>query len=105
MAVSFPNMQGEVLEAIHLMYEDYPDVEADCYLYLESLDGSLDRQRAISIAGMRELAKMYRCEKCGHLLVENHCSEVHSELEGHPVEFIAELVCPVCDLGLEDDRY
>lgn len=105
MAVKFPNMQGEVLEAIHLMYEDYPDVEADCYLYLESLDGSLDRQRAVSIAGMKALSEMGRCVKCGNLLVSHYTTEVHNELEGHPAEPIVEMVCPVCDLGREDERF
>ena len=33
-----PNMTPEVLEAIHLMFEDYPDIEADCYLYLSALN-------------------------------------------------------------------
>ena len=36
--MNYPNMLSEVVEAIHLMYEDTPDVEADCYLYLENLD-------------------------------------------------------------------
>lgn len=105
MAVNFPNMQSEVLEAIHLMYEDNPDIEADCYLYLESLDGSLDRQKAISIAGMKALGSMYRCERCGHILEAVHHKEIHNELEGNPVEITHEYYCPVCDLGKEDDRY
>lgn len=33
-----PNMTPEVLEAIHLMFEDYPNIEADCYLYLSALN-------------------------------------------------------------------
>ena len=32
--MNYPSMIGEIIEAIHLIYEDYPDVEADCYLCL-----------------------------------------------------------------------
>ena len=31
------NLLPEIIEAIHLMYEDYPDVELDCMLFLQSL--------------------------------------------------------------------
>ena len=34
---SYPNMYPEILESIHLMYKDNPDVEVDCLLYLTEL--------------------------------------------------------------------
>lgn len=98
-----PNMAGEVIEAIHLMYEDYPDVEADCYLFLSKVQQSKKLQDSLKASAEKALEERGRCPKCGHIMEYYNYSEYH--VETGDFEPMSELVCPVCDLGKADDRY
>ena len=103
--MEYPNMLSEVLEAIHLYHEDNPDVETDCYRYLIGLCLSAHSEswlNKLCIGAKKALTEMGRCERCGHLLAYYSYPEYHPEVDA--TEYMHELVCPVCDLGKEDDR-
>lgn len=93
-----PDMLSEVLEAVHLMYEDYPDVEVDCLLYLSGLMYDSKQVRQLSSHAANKLEDMERCTNCGEPLQYYHYKEPHPELEGCPMEDMCVLICPTCDL-------
>ena len=96
---SYPNMYQEVLEAIHLMYEDRPDVEVDCLLYLTELRDNWARTAELSNQAFGKLEEMRRCPYCGEPMQIHHYKEPHTELDGCPMEDITEQYCPNCDIG------
>lgn len=81
-----PNMNPEVLEAIHLMFEDYPDIEADCYLYLSALNTDNYLLSYLSDQAKNELNRMNRCVVCG------------DELEYRDKKNVNEWYCPNCNI-------
>lgn len=81
-----PNMSPEVLEAIHLMFEDYPDIEADCYLYLSALNKDNYLLSYLSDQAKNELNRMNRCVVCG------------DELDYRDKKNVNEWYCPNCDI-------
>lgn len=87
------NLLPEIVEAIHLMYEDYPDVELDCMLYLSKMLGRSADFHCIN----RWFEEHNRCEDCGGKLNFYIDQIVHDELEGSPVEFLNVPYCPVCE--------
>lgn len=95
---SYPNMYPEVLEAIHLMYEDDPQIEVDCYLYLSELRDNWTRTAELSDMAVSKIEEMGRCPNCGELIQTYHCRVPHPELEGCPYEDLYERTCPNCDL-------
>lgn len=97
---SYPNMYPEVLEAIHLMYEDFPDVEVDCLLYLTELRDNWSRAAELSNQATNKLEEMGRCPCCGELMQVYHYQEPHSELDGCPMENMSESYCPNCDTNV-----
>ena len=97
--LSYPNMYPEVLEAIHLMHEDHPDVEVDCLLYLTELRDNWKRTAELSHQAVKQLEGMGRCPYCGEFMQTVHYKEPHPELEGCPMEDMKESYCPNCDLG------
>lgn len=98
----YPNMYPEVFEAIHLMYEDHPDVEVDCLLYLTELRDNWTRTAELSNRALEKLEEMGRCPYCGELMQVYHYQEPHPELDGCPMENMTETYCPNCDIGGED---
>ena len=96
---SYPNMWPEVLEAIHLMYEDHPDVEVDCLLYLANLRDNWTRAAELSNQAISMLEDMGRCPYCGEPMQVYHYKEPHPELDGCPMENMGEHYCPNCDIG------
>ena len=97
--MNYPSMIGEIIEAIHLMYEDYPDVEADCYLCLTGFESDKELAMRASIGAQVALEKMNRCGICGEELQTYHYKEPHPELDGCPMEDKTEVYCPHCDVG------
>lgn len=95
----YPDMSYEVLEAIHLMYEDDPSVEVDCLLYLSGLMDDNKQVSQISSHAANKLEEMDRCANCGELLQAHHYKEPHPELDGCPMEDMVEWYCPNCDIG------
>lgn len=81
-----PSMTPEVLEAIHLMFEDYPDIEADCYLYLSALNTDNYLLSYLSDQAKNELNRMNRCVVCG------------DELEYRDKKNVNEWYCPNCNI-------
>lgn len=94
---SYPNMWPEILEAIHLMYEDYPEVEVDCYLYLTELSENRDCAMKLSNKAFEKLEDMGCCPCCGEPMQIYHYKEPHPELDGCPMEDMTEIYCPNCD--------
>ena len=97
--MNYPNMYPEIIEAVHLMYEDEPDVEVDCLLYLKSLKRNQKRATALGIGAEDALKDMDRCPDCGERLEVYRYKEPHPELDGCPIEDTTELYCPNCDIG------
>ena len=97
--MKYPNMLNEIVAAIHTNYKDCPDVEADCYLCLTGLE--LDKELAMkaSIKAQCSLEEMNRCSICGNELRVHYYKEPHPELDGCPMEELAEPYCPNCDIG------
>lgn len=62
------DMSDEIVEAVHLMYEDDPQLEADCMLFLSKLRG---HSRMSGLASDR-LVDMARCTECGATLSARH---------------------------------
>ena len=96
---NIPNMIGEILETIHLMYEDYPDVETDCLLFLQGLHESPELLFMLKNKATNALIERMRCPNCGNVLKTYHYKEIHDELPERPSEDMYDLYCPVCDLG------
>ncbi len=98
-----PSMLSEILECVHYYFEDCPDVEIDCLLYLSGLMDDNKQVNRLSIAAIEKLEKMGRCGICGEELQTYHYKEPHPELDGCPMEDMTEVYCPHCDVG--DDEY
>lgn len=91
-------MLSEILDAIHLMYEDDPQTEVDCYLYLSEFRDNFKRTVELSNMAANRIEDMGRCPNCGELMQIQHYREPHPELDGCPYEDLYELFCPNCDL-------
>lgn len=98
----YPDMSSEVLEAVHLMYEDYPEVEVDCLLYLTELQYNRKLSNDLSMEAVEKLKEMGRCPNCGEPLQTYHYQEPHPELDGCPKEDFYELYCSRCDIRGDD---
>lgn len=96
---SYPNMCYEILEAIHLQHEDNPELEVDCLLYLTELRDNWTRTAELSNQAFNKLEEMGRCPYCGEPMQIHRYREPHPELDGCPMEEIAEPYCPNCDIG------
>ena len=99
---SYPNMYPEILDAIHYIFEDMPDVEIDCLLYLTELRDNWSRTAELSNKAIKRLEDMGRCSYCGEEMSYHHYQEPHPELDGCPLENMSKLYCPNCDIGGED---
>lgn len=95
----YPNMYPEILDAIHYIFEDMPDVEIDCLLYLTELRDNWSRTAELSNKAIERLEDMGRCSYCGGEMSYHHYQEPHPELDGCPMENMSELYCPNCDIG------
>jgi uncharacterized protein with PIN domain len=93
-----PSMTPEVLEAIHLMFEDYPDIEADCYLYLSALNTDNYLLSYLSDQAKNELNRMNRCVVCGDKLDYYTFTEEYNELEYRDKKNVNEWYCPNCNI-------
>ena len=96
---SYPNMWPEILEAIHLQYEDHPELEVDCLLYLTELKNNWKRTVELSNQAIDEIVRLDRCPYCGEPMQVHHYKEPHPELDGCPMENMVERYCPNCDIG------
>lgn len=95
--MNYPNMIEEVLEAVHLMYEDYPDVETDCYLYLLGLSKSAESVVELGQRVSQLFEDNDRCPTCGEPLKEYYYEEPHPELDNCPMEEMMEKYCGECN--------
>ena len=101
--VNLPNMMPEIIEAVHLLHEDNPDVELDCMLFLKRLVADDPKMLSGVIEWFEEND---RCDVCGSRLLRHTYTVEHSELNGcaMPTEYITETICPQCEWGVEIDE-
>lgn len=93
---TYPNMIVELFDAIHETYVDYPEVEADTYLYLIGLKGM---GHPVGQKAMEVLNEMGRCYYCGNLLEER---TIATECDyDYPTEVEVIQYCPTCDVTFE----
>lgn len=97
--MNYPDMTSEIIEAIHLMYEDDPNLEVDCYLCLGAFKSDPRLAMRASIESQMALEKMNRCGICGCELQVCHYKEPHPELDDCPMEDMTVVYCPNCDIG------
>lgn len=95
------NMYPEILEAIHLIYEDIPEIEVDCLLYLSKLRHNTNKVEQLANEAEIRLEKMGKCPICGEDFQVFKYKEPHPELDGCPMEDMVELYCPNCDIGAD----
>lgn len=85
---------NDIIDGLHLAYEDDPAFEAQCLAYLANMKLgdfyrlSADCERALEEAG--------RCGNCGAVMEYQHGKEWHSETEDY--EPYVEAYCPICDM-------
>lgn len=90
---TYPHMIYEVIDAIHLMYEDHPDVETDCMLYLKNVLTSDNDLAPIE----KWFEDKNKCSRCGSDFTYYEYTQYHGDEIGS--EVIQEVVCPNCDTG------
>ena len=92
------NMMPEVVEAVHLMYEDYPDVETDCMLFLKRFAPD-DPHIASSVFDWFD--EQGKCPRCGERLEVYTYKEPHPGIDGCRMETMTITMCPreVLDFG------
>lgn len=66
------DMSDEIVEAVHLMYEDDPQLEADCMLFLSKMNGNSREFRRMGCLASDRLVDMVRCTECGASLSARH---------------------------------
>lgn len=84
---------AEVVEAVHLQYEDDPVFEADCMVFLASCGADFWLRKYAE----DRLKEMGRCIYCGEMLQTYQHREWHPEVSAY--EEIYELYCPNCDIS------
>lgn len=98
----YPDMEQEILDAVHLMYEDTPNIEAKCYLYLKSLkysEHARNRLTSLSVNAEQSLIDMGRCRFCGNKLRIRKYKQIHTELGPNVYEINNYYYCPECGEG------
>lgn len=86
------------MEAIYCWFKDWPDIQADCYVYLSH---SHELASDLAPKALLELDKMGRCPECGSLLATYSYKESHPELGPGVYENMTDVYCPSCDYGGE----
>ena len=86
--------EDDIIRAIHLMYEDEPETEINCYRYLSKL-GDLTNiyTQALTQAGQDALYEMQICSCCGERLHRQRIVDRYDEFG--PV-YVDVLYCPKC---------
>lgn len=88
----------EIIDGLHLAYEDDPALEAKCLAYLANMTSI--QQRLLANDCAKALDDACRCRKCGQVMELHHGKEWHDEVQGY--ESYVEAYCPHCDITEED---
>lgn len=88
------DMSQDIVEAVHLQYEDDPDYEAQCMLFLANCARHDIHINALEAED--RLREMGRCIYCGEKLQQCCHKEWHSEVNAY--EDMYEMFCPNCDI-------
>lgn len=84
---------AEVVEAVHLQYEDDSAFEADCMVFLANCGADF----GLKANAEDRLKEMGRCIHCGEMLQTYQHREWHPEVLAY--EEMYELYCPNCDIA------
>ena len=87
-----PNMLYEVMEAIHLMYEDEPTVETDCMMWLKNNV----KQEIDSFVVDDWFDEKHLCSDCGNRLETCNTRDYHPECGEGVYEIYTTYYCPEC---------
>lgn len=88
----------EIIDGLHLAYEDDPALEAECLAYLANMTPNEQVMLAHDCA--KALDHDCRCRKCGQVMELHHGKEWHEETRDY--ESYVEAYCPHCDIAEED---
>lgn len=91
-------MYPEIFDAIHSLYQENPEVEVDCYLYLSNIWKDMQEVLRLGNEAEKKIKEMNRCTRCGEPMQVYFYKEPHPELDGCPMEEMTELCCPNCDI-------
>lgn len=87
----------EVFEAIVSEYKDDEEILKDSLMYLYKGCNFDDRMRKLRLKIVNWFCDNDYCIECGSRFETKETEMVHTELDGNPIEYLCELVCPVCD--------
>lgn len=87
--------EDDIIRAIHLMYEDEPETEINCYRYIVRLGGLKDKfyTQALTQAGQNALYEMQICSCCGERLQRQRIVDRYDEFG---TVYVDVLYCPKC---------
>lgn len=98
--MGYPNMLYEVMDAIHLMYEDHPEVEIDCMRWLVvALANDYDSMKVVEWFDEKHL-----CMECGNHLATCNTKDYHPECGPGVYEVYTSYYCPECDGFNKEDE-
>ena len=83
----------DIVEAVHLAYEDEPEFEAKCLVYLKEYSSDIGIINEVYAC----LEEMGRCTKCGRLLKQKKYTELHHEFDPPVPETMIKEYCPYCE--------
>lgn len=103
--VDYPVMYPELFDAVHQVYKDDPDVEADIYLYLSQYAIYPFKAYGLAEQARARLSKMKRCPYCGTKLEYQNYKESHPEIGEYAYEEMSIPYCPYCGMSeVKDDK-
>ena len=88
----------EIIDGLHLAYEDEPALEAACLVFLANM--TPNEQARLAWDAGKALDDACRCRKCGQVMLLRHGKEWHDEVQDYEPYVVA--YCPHCDIGEED---
>lgn len=87
----------EIIECITEDYKDDEDLIVGMLMYLYKGCNFDKRMKPLRMKILDWFEENNYCIQCGSKFEVITYEEVHTELDGNPIEYINELVCPVCD--------
>lgn len=87
----------EVFEAIVSEYKDDEETLKDSLMYLYKGCNFDERMKRLRLKIVDWFCDNDYCIECGSKFEIKEIQEKHTELDGSPIEYLYEHVCPICD--------
>lgn len=84
----------EVIEAIKDYYKNDEEIMVGCLVYMRH---TLQDNKPLRWSLEEDITELGYCYECGEQLVTHTYMERHTELDGNPIEYVSETLCPRCD--------